>query len=391
MDRASRWGALAFALFALTPRASADDGACVLVRDGYGPEGRVPIQAETVVSGLEVPWAIGFLPNGDMLVTERPGRIRLIHEGKLLPDPVATVGVSQRAESGLLGLAVDPDFKSNRAIYIYLTAEGRGGPVNRVERWTLDAAQRRATRDTVVLDGIPAAQYHDGGRLRFGPDGSLYIGTGDAREPELAQDPRSLAGKILRLSRGGAASGAASATPFVSGVRNVQAFDWDAKGRLYIADHGPSGERLRSGHDRVMHARQGDNLGWPTIYGCQTKAGFAPTALSWEDAVPPGGAAFYTGDAIPEWKGDFIVATLGSKHLHRVRFDASLPTRVREHDVSLEGDSPDGLGRLRDVVMGPDGQLYVTTSNCDGRGTCPPDKDRIVRIRPGAAARVDRP
>jgi aldose sugar dehydrogenase len=167
----------------------------------------------------------------------------------------------------------------------------------------------------------------------------------------------------------------------VSGVRNVQAFDWDAKGRLYVADHGPSGDLGRTGHDRVMQAREGANFGWPTVYGCDSKAGFAPAALSWDEAVPPGGAAVYTGTAIPEWKGDFFIGTLKSKHLHRVRFDPTDAARVQEHEVYLEGDPPNGLGRLRDVVMGPDGALYATTSNCDGRGRCPSDKDRIVRIR----------
>src|SRR4051794_2246505 len=126
---------------------AAEPQGCVLVEDGYGPPGRVRVRAQTVASGLEVPWAIGFLPGGDMLVTERPGRIRLVHAGKLVAQPVATVGVSKRAEDGLLGLAVDPDFHANRAIYLYYTGDARGGPANRVERWTVSADARHATRD----------------------------------------------------------------------------------------------------------------------------------------------------------------------------------------------------------------------------------------------------
>jgi glucose/arabinose dehydrogenase len=381
-----RLAALTILLSSVADRSPAADGTCQFIERGYGPAGRVAIRTETVASGLEVPWAIAFLPGGDMLVTERPGRIRRIQNGTLLPEPVATLEVSKRDEAGLLGLAVDPRFSTNRAIYVYYTADTGRGSVNRIERWTMAADGRTATRDRVLVDGIPAAQYHDGGRLRFGPDGMLYAGTGDAREPDRAQDPRSLAGKILRMTRDGSAPSdnpQPGQLPFVSGVRNVQAFDWDAQGRLYVADHGPSGDLGQSGQDRVMHAPAGANLGWPAVFGCGSRTPFAPTALSWAEAVPPGGAAIYTGGAILGWKGDFIVGTLRSQHLHRVRFDASDPSCVSTHEVYLEGDPPKGLGRIRDVTMGPDGELYVTTSNCDGRGQCPREKDRIVRIKPG--------
>jgi glucose/arabinose dehydrogenase len=385
LQRWTRMRAL-FAVCALTLATStwaAEPQGCVLVDQDYGPAGRVHVRAETVVSGLEIPWAVGFLPGGDMLVTERPGRVRLVHAGKLVAEPVATVDVSKRSEDGLLGLAVDPDFRANRAIYLYYTGDTRGGPANRVERWTVSADARHATRDRMIVDGIPAAQYHDGGRLRFGPDGMLYVGTGDSREPDLAQDTDSLAGKILRMTRDGAP---APGNPwpgrlaYVKGLRNVEGFDWDVKGRLYVADHGPSGEMGRSGHDRVLLVEAGANAGWPKVFGCGSGEGFTTSALSWNEAVPPGGAAVYTGRAIAEWKGDLIVGTLKSKHLHRVHFDAANPSRVAAHEVYLAGDPPAGLGRVREVVMGPDGVLYVTTSNCDGRGTCPPEKDKILRI-----------
>jgi glucose/arabinose dehydrogenase len=126
----------------------------------------------------------------------------------------------------------------------------------------------------------------------------------------------------------------------------------------------------------VSVARAGDNLGWPAIYGCQSRSGMVSPSLTWAEAAPPGGAAFYRGTQIPEWQGSFLVGTLGSRHLHRVVFESPESARVAEHEVYFDGE----LGRLRDVVMGPDGELYVTTSNCDGRGTCPSERDRIVRI-----------
>lgn len=357
--------------------------ACTLVEKGFGPEGTEQIRAEEVVSGLDVPWGLAFLPDGGMLVTERPGRLRLVEKGRLRPSPVATVETANTTEGGLLGLAVHPDFASNRLFYLYYTTEKKGEAVNRVERWRLADDRESASPDTVILDDIPAATFHNGGRLRFGPDGMLYVGTGDARTPDNAQDRSSLAGKLLRLTPEGQVP---KDNPFpdnpayLTGVRNTQGFDWPNDSTIWLADHGPSGELGRTGHDEVNVAQAGDNLGWPTIYGCRSQSGMTAPSLTWDEAVPPGGAAVYTGDAIPEWQGDLIIGTLGSRHLHRVDFGPEVGPQIQNHSVYLQGNPPEGLGRLRTVKMGPDGELYVTTSNCDGRGNCPPDGDKILRI-----------
>jgi len=355
---------------------------CLFVAEGYGPPGMAALKAETIVSGLEVPWGIAFLPGGDWLVTERPGRVRLVRNGAVIAT-VLTMEIAPGSESGLLGIAVSPAFEQDGLFYVYATVVVDGERVNRVLRYHLDAAHRVATLDRIIVDRVPGAEYHDGGRLRFGPDGMLYVGTGDAHDPALAQSRESLGGKILRVMPDGAVPRDNPFFPspiFILGVRNTQGFDWIDRSTLVVTDHGPSGELGRSGHDEVSLAHAGDNLGWPRIYGCETAPGKVTPSLSWEEAVPPGGAAVYTGTAIPEWRGSVLIGTLRSKHLHRVELDPDNPRRVRRHEVYFQGDPPTGFGRLREVIMGPDGELYVTTSNCDGRGTCPPTQDRILRL-----------
>ncbi len=362
------------------PQKPALSSTCQLVEEGFGTTGKVKIRAKEVASGLDVPWGIAFLPNKDLLVTERPGRLRLVQNGQLQPEPVTTIAVTARGgEGGLLGIALHPQFTNNRLFYLYYTADRSGTSTNRVERWRLSPTGRQATRDRLILDNIPVAAFHNGGRLRFGPDGMLYIGTGDAREPGTAQDANSLAGKILRLTPDGKipADNPVPGNPaFISGIRNTQGFDWRDRNTLLVTDHGPSGELGRTGRDEVTVAKAGDNLGWSTIYGCQTQAGLVTPAISWVTAVPPGGAAIYTGKSIPEWQGSLIIGTLGSRHLHRIAFAPNNPARVQLNEVYLQGTQ----GRLREVIMSPQGELYVTTSNCDSRGICPPDRDKILRI-----------
>lgn len=351
---------------------------CTLVENGFGPQGQVQVRVEEVVSGLEVPWGIAFLPDNEMLVTERPGRIRWVENGKLNPQPIATVKVSDRGEGGLLGIAAHPDFAQNRFFYIYFTASTETGPVNRVERWKFSVDGLKAKRDRIIVDNIPVARFHNGGRIRFGPDGMLYIGTGDARDPDLSQDINSLAGKILRVTPEGQVppDNPYSGNPvYISGIRNTQGFDWINPSTLWVSDHGPSGDLGRSGHDEVSIAQAGDNLGWPTIYRCESRPGLKSPTLTWRQALPPGGAAVYTGSAIPEWKDSFMVATLRAEQLHRIVIDPKTG-QLKQHESYLQGE----YGRLREAVMGPDGNLYVTTSNCDGRGRCPTKLDKILRI-----------
>jgi len=350
---------------------------CELVESGFGPAGTVNIRVEAVVSGLEVPWGIAFVPNGDLLVTERAGRVRLIRGGELQPNSLASVNTAGSAEGGLLGIALHPDFASNRYFYLYNTTTKNGTPINRVERWQLSQGGAAASFDRIILDDIPVAQFHNGGRIRFGPDGMLYVGTGDARSPDTSQNINSLAGKILRITPEGdvPADNPISGNPtYILGIRNTQGFDWVNDSTLWVTDHGPSGDLGLYGHDEVNVAQAGDNLGWSTIYACESAAGMIRPSLTWSEAAPPGGAAIYTGNQIPEWQGSLLIGTLRSEHLQRVVLAPS--GQVESHEVYLQGQ----YGRLREVTMGPDGALYVTTSNCDGRGSCPADLDKILRI-----------
>lgn len=350
------------------------DPHCVQVDYGFGRTSEIPLTADVVASGLEVPWGLQFLPDGSMLVGERRGTVVRIEGGH--KREVAHVRVARRAEAGLLGIALHPDFARNRWLYLYYTVDGRRGPKNRVERWRLSSDDRTAVPERVIVDGIPSAPYHDGGRIAFGPDRKLYVATGDATQPALAQDRNSLAGKILRLEDDGSIphdNPRAGSPIYVLGVRNVESLAWRADGTLAIADHGPSGELGRSGHDEITLATAGANLGWPTIYGCEVRPGMQAPALTWSEAVPPGGAVFYDGGSITEWRGDLVVATLKSHHLHHVRFDRD--GNAIEHDIALVDH-----GRLRTAVIGPDHELYVTTSNCDGRGDCPRERDVVLRV-----------
>ncbi len=356
---------------------------CQLVENGFGPTGEIPVEAEEIVSGLEVPWGIAFLPNGDLLVTERPGRLRLVRDflGKadLVPEPVVGVQTGSTSEGGLLGIVLNPNFEENRFFYLYVTRNEDGEEMNQVERWKLSADGLSAELDKVIYGNIKAASFHNGGRVKFGPDNMLYVGTGDATQPDLSQDPHSPNGKILRLTPEGdiPADNPIKGSPvFILGIRNNQGWDWPNPSEanyLWVVDHGPSGELGRTGHDEVNVAMAGENLGWPTIYSCEKKNGLLPPVLTWDVAVPPGGAVIYTGNSIPEWKGDLIIGTLGSRHLHRVVIRNDI---VVMHEVYFQ----DELGRIRETIMGPDGELYITTSNCDGRGNCPPGKDKIFRI-----------
>lgn len=333
------------------------------------------LAVETAVSGLEAPWEMVFLPDGRMLVTERPGRVRVIENGVLQPEPLAaSLDVAATGEGGLLGMVLDPGFAENRTLYLYHTYSTGGGVANRVVRFRL--AENRLEEQQVILDGIPGSRIHNGGRIAFGPDGKLYIGTGDASQPDLAQDRRSSAGKILRINGDGSipADNPFPGSPVYSlGHRNVQGLAWEpGTGQLYATEHGPSN------HDEVNRIEAGANYGWPQMQGNEGEGdGFTPPVIeSGTGTWAPSGATFVQGDTFPAWSGQLLFAGLRSATLWRLNLDAGGdPPPLTP---LLEGE----YGRLRQVVQGPDGLLYVLTNNRDGRGNPDQQDDRILRIQP---------
>ncbi len=344
------------------------------------PEARV----EDLATGLEVPWSMAFAPDGRLFVSERPGRIRVITGGHLVPDPWATIAVQAVGEGGLMGLALDPDFASSPFVYVCYTFDDNGSTENRISRFP--EVDGHAGAEEILLDRFPGARIHNGCRLKFGPDGKLYATSGDSFERSLAQDLGSLAGKILRLNADGSIPADNPFGPesriYSYGHRNPQGLAFDPRtGKLFETEHGPSGEVDLGAYDEVNIIVPGENYGWPVVVGAPQLPQFVDPLLCYPDtAVPPAGATFYSGALIPEWAGDLFFTSLGAHHLQRLVLDAQ-----RTHVLAIERLYDGAYGRLRDIIEGPDGALYMSTSNRDGRGFPAADDDRILRIS-GAAS-----
>lgn len=337
----------------------------------------ITYKVETVAENLTIPWSIDWLPDGTALFTERNGNLRMIQNDELIQKPLLSLGVGG-VEGGLLGIAVDPNFQENNFIYLYYTYNEFVSTSNKVVRYQL--TDRVLTEDKVIIDGIPGGPFHDGGRIQFGPDGKLYVTTGEAGNPNLAQDVNSLGGKILRINSDGTIpdDNPWEDSPIYSiGHRNPQGIDWDKSGNLVATEHGPSGWR-GSAHDEINVIIPATNYGWPDIIGNETMQGLQnPILQSGDDTWAPSGAEFYYGDKIPQWIGKYFVATLRGNHLHMIDFDLE-NNKVISHEKLFQ----DEFGRLRDVQTGPDGYLYILTSNKDGRGIPASNDDRILRIVP---------
>ena len=320
---------------------------------------------EVVAQNLDIPWEIAFLQSGDLLVTERSGKLLKIgSETKVIKE---IEGVRHVGEGGLLGLTLHPNFSVNNFIYLYSTTQDSNGISNRVERY-------RFSNDTlserkVILEKIKGSSNHDGGRIAFGPDGYLYITTGDAETPNLAQDKNSLNGKILRIKDDG---GIPEDNPFGNAVyslghRNPQGLAWDKNGTLWETEHGPSG--IQTGNDEVNIIIKGGNYGWPTIKGDQTKEGLISPIIQsgTKDTWAPSGMAYYDG----------------SLFFSGLRGEALYEAKIRNgNKLDLLTHFKQEFGRIRAVVLGPDGYLYLSTSNQDGRGRVREGDDKIIKINP---------
>lgn len=319
---------------------------------------------EVISTGHVIPWDVAFLPGGDMILTERTGLFRRSGSENIA---VRLDEVLHTGEGGLMGIAVHPDFSSNHFIYLYYTTQDNSSH-NRIERFKLEGSQ--LIKDRIILDNIPASLYHDGGQIAFGPDGMLYVTTGDASQPSLSQDLNSLAGKTLRLTPDGDIP---SDNPFGTAVwsyghRNAQGLAWDDRGRLWETEHGRSG--AASGYDELNLIDKAANYGWPNIQGDEGAVGmerpvihsgptttWAPSGMAYK-----GGSIFFAG-----LRGETLYEAI-------ITADGSV-SGFREH---LKGD----YGRLRAVTVGPDGHLYVSTSNRDGRASVREGDDKVLRVHP---------
>ena len=335
-----------------------------------------------IVGGLDHPWGLVFLPNGDMLVTERSGQLRIVRDGVLDPKPIEGVPkVFDSGQGGLMDVALHPNFESNRLVYLSYAGRGPGGAGTEVARGRL--AGNKLAGVEVIFRVAPktSGSNHYGSRLLFAPDGTLFITTGDRYSYlEQAQDPSDHLGTIVRVHDDGSVPednpfvGRSDARPeiYTYGHRNVQGIALRPGDKsIWMHEHGPRGG------DEVNILKPGANYGWPTItYGIDYSGaiisdksaapGMEQPVVYWDPSIAPSGMVFYDGDRFPNWRGDIFLGALAQAHLRRLELDGD---RVVTQEVLLED-----LGeRIRDVRVGPDGYLYVLTDSGDGQ---------ILRLEP---------
>ncbi len=321
---------------------------------------------DIVVDGLNNPWEMVFAPNGDIYFSERDGRVWKIEnfgEAKV----IQTFPKSGSYEGGTLGLALDPNFEENKKIYIYQTNLELEFFQNKVFSFTVNGDELIDVQ--TVIDDIPGAPWHDGGRIAFGPDDKLYITTGDAVNPGWSQDLSSLAGKILRINSDGTIpddNPFDSSAIFSYGHRNPQGIAWNDEGMLVSSEHGPSGE-MGYGHDEINVIVKGKNYGWPKVVGDSSDDSYVnPIIHSGEQTWAPSGMVYFDSNKIPSLDGKFLVGALRGQHL--MVLDIANDGSLTSAEKIFEGD----FGRIRTAQISPDGVLYLLTANGDN--------DKIIRI-----------
>jgi len=317
---------------------------------------------EVIAEDLEIPWEMAFLPSGETLITERPGRLLIVGDDR---NVIPIEGVEHVGEGGLLGLALHPDFENNNWVYLYLTTLQGDALVNRVERYRLE--NNLLSDRQVIVENIPGAMYHDGGRIEFGPDRLLYISTGDAGKDDQAQNNQSLNGTILRVSDDGSIpqDNPFNSMVFSYGHRNVQGLAWDDQANLWITEHGRSG--VKSGFDELNLIKSGQNYGWPIIEGDEEQAGMIKPVLhsGAEETWAPGDVAYY--------QGKLFFTGLRGASLYQATVDGETVSSIKRH---FSGE----FGRLRAARIYGD-YIYLTTSNRDGRGISNDGDDKLIRIK----------
>lgn len=320
---------------------------------------------ETVVTGLDTVWELAWGEEGRLYLAERAGRVSVWDGEKL--QVLGSLPVVESGESGLMGMALDPDFPQSPSLYVCYTHDENGPLENRVERLRLDDDQ--LVRDGILLDGMDGASIHDGCRLGFGPAGALFVTMGDAGNAAAAQDRESLNGKVLRVHPDGSIpedNPFPGSPVFTLGHRNPQGLDIrPGTDDVYISEHGPDTD------DEINRLIPGGNYGWPEVLGTEEVSGFEPALWSWTPTIAPADIAFLDAATL-------YLNTLKASELHRLTLDRE--GRIVADEVVLEG-----FGRLRSMAMGPDGRcLYIGTSNRDGRGRPRGDDDRVLQFCPNS-------
>ncbi len=321
---------------------------------------------EVIATNLEKPRSIAITED-KIFVTEKIGRLRVVQDNHLLDDPLITLRTANVFDGGLLGVATHPDFSNNHYLYVFYTYEDEAELWNKIIRIT--ESDNKAKDVVTILDKIPGSRFSNGGFLKFGPDEKLYVSTGSVSDSShFSQDLNALAGKILRLNDDGTIpedNPFSNSPVFAYGFRNPQGMAWDDSGNLYVTDLGPTK------NDEINLVKAGKNYGWPEVE-CSGDKNFVDALVCYDPGLEPGGIIIYSGDKFP-LKDHLIVASLRAFNLYEIDLD----------DISLKSQQSilGGLGRIRDVNQGPDGSLYLITSNTDGKGFPDSLDDRLLRIR----------
>jgi glucose/arabinose dehydrogenase len=325
------------------------------------PAAPVETQVEVFRAGLNFPVKLAFAPDGRLFFTEKSGQIRIIQNGQLLDQPFATLDAATAGERGVLGIAFDPQYNSNHFVYVYFSHPS--GP-NRVVRFT--DSNNSGTELTTIVDGIASSQFHNAGNIGFDSSGHLIVSTGDAENPASSQDPNSRNGKLLRFNRDGSIppdNPFGSSNPVMAmGLRNPFDFTFHPQtGALYATDNGPDCD------DKLLRVVPGGNYGWRPNYPCgDSDPRFSRPIRLYSESIAPTGVIFYTGTALPQFKGDMLVVQWNGGRMRHLRIDEANQGNVTSEEIVLDG----GFGGLIDIAQGPEGYVYFNTNNA------------ILRLRP---------
>lgn len=320
-----------------------------------------------IARDLFVPWSIVFTNENRILISERNGNIKEIVDGKLNKNALITFSdVSANSEEGLMGMTLHPRYSTNKYIYVCYAYEKDSRLTDKVVRLIDNGS--KIVFDKIIVDNIPAAQYHAGCRIKFGPDNYLYITTGDATDKNIAQNKNSLGGKILKVKENGD-----EAKIYSLGHRNPQGIDWDKNGNLYSSEHGPSVFDGPAGGDELNLIVEGGNYGWPIVSHENIQDGLISPLVVWTPAIAPASLLVYKSDYFPQFKDNIFIGGLRGEGLYRVILQSNKVAKWEKMDL-------ENFGRIRDVVQSPSGEIYFSTSNMDGRGEKKVGDDKIFKI-----------